>query len=53
MDGGETSLGVTHNGPALMPAGTHSSRGHSGCPRLFQLPTLPRVPLRKAGGRGR
>ena len=52
MDGGEASLGVTYNGSPLTPAWTHTSRGHSGCSCLFQLPTLPRVPRRRAGGRG-
>ena len=52
MDGGEASLGVTYSGSPLTLAWTHTSRGHSGCSCLFQLPTLPRVLRRRAGGQG-
>lgn len=52
MDGSEATFGVTHDGPPVTPAGTRSPRGDSGCSCLFQLPTLPRALLRKAGGQG-
>lgn len=51
--GSEATFGVIQDGPPLTPAGIRfSTRGHSGCSCLFQLPTLPRALWRKAGGQG-